>query len=181
MGQDWGTCLRSEEGFVRAWSGPFRSGLELTDHMDGQNINKNDFGRVAIPLHFSFQKVIISANFGPKSKTKSRIHKNRVGAGLNGPGLECPPLVGTGVEWPPPGPLGRGSLKIQVWTSRDSLTFPLSKVIISATLAPNRQKDSKIDKIGKITFGPGLGCLAQVGVWLGPGMEWPLPVGTGVD
>ena len=36
--------------------------------------------------------------------------------------------------------------------SHDSLTFSLSKVIISATLAQNRQKDSKIDKIGKIAL-----------------------------
>ena len=26
-------------------------------------------------------------------------------------GMECPTLVGTGVEWPSPGPLGSGSLK----------------------------------------------------------------------
>ena len=35
LGQDWGACLRSGYGLVRAWSGPFRSGLELTDQMDG--------------------------------------------------------------------------------------------------------------------------------------------------
>ena len=125
-------------------------------------------------------QVRILANFGLKSQ-KVKNSENRVGAVLNGPGLECPPLVGTGVEWPPPGPLGRGSLKIQVWSSHNSLTFSLSKVIISVTLAPNRQKDSKIDKIGKITLGPGLGRLPQVGVWLGTGMERPLPVRTRVD
>ncbi len=45
----------------------------------------------------------------------------------------------------------------------------------------NKQKDSKIDKINKITLGPGLGRLPQVGVWLGTGMEWPLLVRTRVD
>ncbi len=35
LGQDWGACLRSGHGLARAWSGPFRSGPELTDQMDG--------------------------------------------------------------------------------------------------------------------------------------------------
>ena len=143
-------------------------------------MSKNRFWTSHDFPYISFQKSSFRQT-SDHNRKKSRIQKNRVGAVLNGPGLECPPLVGTGVEWPPPGPLGRGSLKIQVWTSRDSLTFSLSKVITKATLAQNRQKDSKIDKIGKITLGPGLGRLPQVGVWLGTGMEWPLPVRTRVD
>ena len=77
------------------------------------------------------------------------------------------------MEWPPPGPLGRGSLKIQAWTSHDSLTFSLSKVIISATLAQHRQKDSKIKKSVKSPLGQDWGACLRSGyglvrAWSGP-------------
>ena len=102
--------------------------------MDGKTIKKTILDESQFPYDFPLK----NNHFGTlrtKIEKSQEFNTNRVGAVLNGPGLESPPLVGTGVGWPPPGPLGSGSLKIQVWASHDSLTFFLSKVTISATFA----------------------------------------------
>ena len=54
LGQDWGACLRSGHGLARAWSGPFRSGPELTDQMDGQHFKKSILGESRFPYFFPF-------------------------------------------------------------------------------------------------------------------------------
>ena len=70
LGQDWGACLRSGCGLVRAWSGPFRSGLELTDQMDGLNFKKSILDKPPFPYISPFK----SHHFG---KLRARIGKSR--------------------------------------------------------------------------------------------------------
>ena len=69
LGQDWGACLRSRYGLVRAWSGPFRSGLELTDQMDGLNFKKSILDEPPFPYISPFK----SHHFG---KLRAKIGKS---------------------------------------------------------------------------------------------------------
>ena len=94
---DWGACLRSGYGLVRVWSGPFRSGLELTDHLDGQNVKKNILGESRFPLYFPFK----SHNFG---KLRTNIEKKIENSEESRWG--CPQWARLGV--PTPGGHGRG-------------------------------------------------------------------------
>ncbi len=98
----------------------------------------------------------------PQKDSKiDKINKITLGPGLGrlpqvgvwlATGMECPTLVGMGVEWPPPGPLGSGSLKIQVWASDFSLLNLHTFTYTFKKMTPNPQKDSKINKIDNIAI-----------------------------
>ncbi len=186
LGPGLGACLGSGCGSLRAWNGRLQAHWEA-DHLKIQvwaspfSLRKSRF----FPCTFA-----TLAQNRQKGNKLDKIDKIGLGPGLGrlpqvgawlATGMECPTLVGTGVEWRLQAHLEADRLNIQVRASafsfRKNMLFPCT----FATWAPNRQKDSKIDNIYKMTLGPGLGRLPQVGVWLATGMEWspPGPLGSG--